>query len=133
MINLKMEKCPPLLRRPAPAPYFHPLFSVFQIPPPGEVFKIYFPPFKKGESELWYSTPYFWRLPLSHNCNFLKQCPLCHWNSFQSCNWSQISWSIKNFKFIAHCLIRNLPFKHFLIMILRNILQIIERQNRCKY
>ena len=40
----------PLLRRPAPAPYFHPLFLVFQIPlpPPGEVIKIYLMPFKKG-------------------------------------------------------------------------------------
>ena len=25
---------PPFLRRPAPAPNFYPLFSVFQIPPP---------------------------------------------------------------------------------------------------
>ena len=24
----------PLLRRPAPAPYFHPLLKIFQIPPP---------------------------------------------------------------------------------------------------
>ena len=48
----------PLLRRPAPAPYFHFLFKIFQIPlPPGEVVKIYFPLpppplFKKGRSEL---------------------------------------------------------------------------------
>ena len=39
---------PPLLKRPAPAPYFHPLFSVFQISPLGEVIKIYSPlPLKK--------------------------------------------------------------------------------------
>ena len=49
MINLernKLEKFqPPLLRRSAPAPFFHPLFSNFQIsPPPGEVIKIYFHP-----------------------------------------------------------------------------------------
>ena len=48
----------PLLRRPAPAPYFHFLFKIFQIPqPPGEVIKVYFPLppplFKKGRSELW--------------------------------------------------------------------------------
>ena len=55
MINLeriKFEKFqPPLLRRSAPAPFFHPLFSNFQIsPPPAEVIKIYFHPisFKKG-------------------------------------------------------------------------------------
>ena len=55
MINLekvKQEKCqplPPSFRGPAPTPYFHPLFLVFQIPPPGEVIKIYSPPLKKGE------------------------------------------------------------------------------------
>ena len=41
MINLekiKQEKCqpPPLLRRPTPALYFHPLFLIFQIPPSEE-------------------------------------------------------------------------------------------------
>ena len=42
MINLekiKQEKCKPpptLLRRMAPAPYFHPHFSIFQTPPPSE-------------------------------------------------------------------------------------------------
>ena len=42
----------PLLRRPAPAPYFHPFFLIFQIPPPGEVIKIYPPPSEKmGEGE----------------------------------------------------------------------------------
>ena len=42
----------PLLRRPAPAPYFHPLLKIFQIPPPpGEGIKIYFfPLWKKGDS-----------------------------------------------------------------------------------
>ena len=31
----EIEKCrpPPILRGPAPAPYFHPLFLIFQIPP----------------------------------------------------------------------------------------------------
>ena len=53
MINLekiKNEKCqPPLLRRPAPAPYFHPLFKIFQIPPSGVVNQNLLPrPFKKG-------------------------------------------------------------------------------------
>ena len=59
MINLernKLEKFqPPLLRRSAPAPFFNPLFSNFQIsPPPGEVIKIYFhpPPLKRVASEL---------------------------------------------------------------------------------
>ena len=49
-----------LLRRPAPAPYFHPFFLIFQIPPLGEVIKIYrtppppHPPLKKwGGSELY--------------------------------------------------------------------------------
>ena len=32
------------LRGPATAPYFHPFFLIFQIPPPGEAIKIYFPP-----------------------------------------------------------------------------------------
>ena len=53
MINLekiKYEKCQaPLLRRPAPAPYFHHLFKNFsESPPPGEVIKIYFPTLKRG-------------------------------------------------------------------------------------
>ena len=41
---------PPPLRRPAPAPYFHPLPLIFQIAtPPAEVIKIHFTPFlKKG-------------------------------------------------------------------------------------
>ena len=59
MINLeriKLEKFqPPLLRRSAPAPFFHPLFSNFQIsPPPGEVIKICFhpSPLKRGASKL---------------------------------------------------------------------------------
>ena len=54
------QRPPPILRRPAPAPYFHPLFLIFQIPPsPEEAIKIYFPlPFFKGAgggggSELW--------------------------------------------------------------------------------
>ena len=41
----------PLLRRPAPAPYFHPFFNFSDSSPslPGEVIKIYFLPlFKKG-------------------------------------------------------------------------------------
>ena len=33
----------PLLRRPTPAPSFHPLFKIFQSPPPGEVI----PPLKR--------------------------------------------------------------------------------------
>ena len=51
----KQEKCqPPLLRRPAPAPYSHPLFEFFRTtphPPPApsrEVTKIYSPPLKWG-------------------------------------------------------------------------------------
>ena len=55
-LNKKSVSPPPLsvLRRPAPAPYFHPLFSVFQTPFPGEVVKIYFPQLKKkGKSEIW--------------------------------------------------------------------------------
>ena len=53
MINLeriKQKKCqPPLLRRPDPAPYFHPLFLIFEIHPlRGEVIKIHFPPIKRG-------------------------------------------------------------------------------------
>ena len=53
MINLekiKQEKCrPSLLRRPAPAPYFHPLFLIFQIPPSGEGNQNSLPsPLKKG-------------------------------------------------------------------------------------
>ena len=35
-----------LLRRSSPTPYFYTLFKIFQIPPPGEVIKIYFPPLK---------------------------------------------------------------------------------------
>ena len=50
MINLekvKQEKCQfPLLRRPASAPYFHPLFSIFKIPPLRGRY-LNFPPFKK--------------------------------------------------------------------------------------
>ena len=39
---------PPPLGRHAPAPYFHLLFLIFQIPPPaGEVIKIYSPLYKK--------------------------------------------------------------------------------------
>ena len=48
---------PPLLKRPASAPYFHSLFLIFQIPPSplSEVIKIHFPPLKKrnGGSKLW--------------------------------------------------------------------------------
>ena len=44
----------PLLREPAPAPYFHPLFFNFQIRPLGEVVKIP-SPFKKGEVGLNYA------------------------------------------------------------------------------
>ena len=53
MINLekiKWGKCqpPPLLRRPAPAPYFYSLFLIVHFPPPGEVINIHFPlPLKK--------------------------------------------------------------------------------------
>ena len=40
MINLEntfkeKSQSPPILRRPAPAPEFHPLFYIFQIPPSG--------------------------------------------------------------------------------------------------
>ena len=50
MINLKQlnrkSVTPLFLRRPAPAPYFHPLPLIFQIAtPPAEVIKIYFIPF----------------------------------------------------------------------------------------
>ena len=38
----------PLNRR-APAPYFHPLFKIFQIPPSGGGNQNLLPPFKKGE------------------------------------------------------------------------------------
>ena len=50
----KQEKCqPPLLRRPAPAPYSHPLFEFFRTTPhppapSREVTKIYSPPLKMG-------------------------------------------------------------------------------------
>ena len=51
-----MPAPPPLLRGPALAPYFHPFFLIFQIPPPSEVIKIYFPPppstLKEGGYEL---------------------------------------------------------------------------------
>ena len=41
---------PLLLRRPAPAPYFHTSFKFFRLPPLGELIKIYFSPLKeKGE------------------------------------------------------------------------------------
>ena len=59
MINLekiKQEKCQlpsPLLKRPAPAPYFHSLFKVFESSlPPAKLIKIYFPALKRRESEL---------------------------------------------------------------------------------
>ena len=55
-LNKKSVSPPPpsVLRRPAPAPYFHPLFLVFQTPFSGEVVKIYFPQLKKkGKSEIW--------------------------------------------------------------------------------
>ena len=51
MINLekiKQQKGQPLLRRPAPASYFYFLFLFFRFPPPREVIKIHFIPFKKG-------------------------------------------------------------------------------------
>ena len=49
----------PPLRRPAPAPYFQPLFWFFRVPHPGEVIKIYFlPPLKRGRFELC-----FFRIP----------------------------------------------------------------------
>ena len=38
----------PLLRRPAPAPYFHPFFNFSNFSPPREVIKIHFSPLKKG-------------------------------------------------------------------------------------
>ena len=59
MINLEKNKLesatprptPRLLRRPAPALCLHPLFLIFHILPhtSGEVIKIYFPSFKRGE------------------------------------------------------------------------------------
>ena len=48
--KIKQEKWKPspLLKRPAPAPYFHPFFYFFSPPPPlGEVMKTYSAPFKK--------------------------------------------------------------------------------------
>ena len=62
MHNIILQKsAPPPLKRPAPAPYSHPLLLIFQIPPSplGKVIKIYFPPLKNigwgrgGGSELW--------------------------------------------------------------------------------
>ena len=45
-LNRKSVTPPPPLRRPAPAPYFHPLPLIFQIAtPPAEVIKIHFTPF----------------------------------------------------------------------------------------
>ena len=40
---------PPFLKRPTPAPYFHSLFLIFQIPPPckGGNWNLFPPPFKK--------------------------------------------------------------------------------------
>ena len=38
----------PPLRRPFPAPYFHPLFKIFQIPPSGRVNQNLLPPLLKG-------------------------------------------------------------------------------------
>ena len=52
---------PLFLRRPAPAPYFHPLFSIFQTPSPppdcGRYLKFTSPPpfKKKGGPKLWHS------------------------------------------------------------------------------
>ena len=47
-LNRKSDSSPFLLKRPALTPYFHPLFLIFQVPPLGEVIKIYSPlPFKK--------------------------------------------------------------------------------------
>ena len=43
----------PPLGIPAPAPYFHPLFLISLIPPPGEVLKIYSPPLKKRAGGGW--------------------------------------------------------------------------------
>ena len=40
-LNKKSTIPPPLLRRPATAPYFHPLFWFFRFPPPGKVIQIY--------------------------------------------------------------------------------------------
>ena len=41
---------PPLLKRPTPAPYFHPLFLIFQIPPPsGGGNQHLLPPLKGGK------------------------------------------------------------------------------------
>ena len=52
MINLeklnRKSASPLLLRRPVPAPNFHSLFKIFQIPPLREVIKIYSTPFKRG-------------------------------------------------------------------------------------
>ena len=59
MINLeknKQEKCqppppPPFKKTKDPAPFFYPLFLIFQIPPPphpGQVIKTYSLPFKNG-------------------------------------------------------------------------------------
>ena len=60
MINLEKlnskSVIPPLLKRPAPAPYFHLLFKIFQISRTilGDVIKTYFSHFKKGEGSLNY-------------------------------------------------------------------------------
>ena len=54
-VNRKSASSPPFKKTCAPAPYFHPPFLIFQIPPSlGEVFKIYSPPLKRNRGGLNY-------------------------------------------------------------------------------
>ena len=82
----------PLLQRPAPAPYFHSLFLIFQIPPPpGEVFKIHSPtPLKKGGVQTMNSIVsllLYWEFatPLCSSCIILVS--KCELNILHCCNF----------------------------------------------
>ena len=121
MINLEKitwEKCqaPPLLRRPAPASYFHPLFLFFRSPHHlGEVIKIY-SPFKMGGegSELWLPILWYYPFYLFWACFFFVVC-LIVWQ----CEWIVLCVVLRHvqrwLRYCSHVIRLMLQFLHYLL------------------
>ena len=103
---IKYEKCHTLLREPASAPYFHPLFLNFQILPFGGGNQNLLPPalkkggesgpnyvannlYKKNEPQTWsFESEYLWKQWVWKNSHFLKIVKLCfaHKKLFKTIN-----------------------------------------------
>ena len=71
-----MPALPPFLRRPAPAPYFHPFFNFSDFPCSKEANKIYFPLFKgKGGGGVWTMLP---QIAATNQLDSWNQRESCH-------------------------------------------------------